>query len=385
MQKKLIALAVAGMAAAPAFAQSSVTVYGIVDLTMERVQANNHNLVVDGDLLVAKQDSYSSTRQTANSSYIGFKGTEDLGNGLKALFQIETGFNPDAATTSSIGSRDSYVGLTGGFGTVLMGTLTHPVRAFGAKHDYNPGATGIGFTGAIFGELNGAKTGTDDRAKNIVAYVSPSFSGVSLTGAFIAGENRNQKSEYDAYPYSVKEKNQYQLAAQYANGPVFVGVGYHVVKDYTDVPGGTSSKDFKDIRLMGQFDFGQGTSISALWDRQGVSDGAAALSKRSAWSVGARHAMGPHAIHAAYAKANDQADVDDSGAKMWTVGYEYSLSKRTMVKAYYANLKNDDAGMYDFYTAPVATCGSATSGCSGSTALPGADVSGFGVGLRHAF
>lgn len=378
MQKKLIALAVAGMAAAPAFAQSSVTVYGIVDLTMERVQANNSN--GPGNVTL-EQDSFSATRQQANSSYIGFKGTEDLGNGLKALFQIETGFNPDSATSSSIGSRDSYIGLTGGFGTVLMGTLTHPVRAFGAKHDYNPGATGIGFTGAIFGELNGFHSGTDDRAKNIVAYVSPSFSGFSVTGAFIAGENRNQTSEFNATDNggSAKEKNQYQLAAQYANGPAFVGVGYHVIKDYTDVPGGTSAKDYKDVRIMGQFDFGQGTSISALWDRQGVSDGAAALSKRSAWSLGVRHAMGPHAIHAAYAKANEQADVDDTSAKMWTVGYEYSLSKRTMVKAYYANLKNDDNARYDFYTAPVGTYGSNTS------AQPDVDVSGFGVGLRHAF
>ncbi len=89
--------------------------------------------------------------------------------------------------------------------------------------------------------------------------------------------------------------------------------------------------------------------------------------------------MGPHAIHAAYAKANEQADVDDTSAKMWTVGYEYSLSKRTMVKAYYANLKNDDNARYDFYTAPVGTYGSNTS------AQPDVDVSGFGVGLRHAF
>lgn len=381
MQKKLIALAVAGMAAAPAFAQSSVTVYGIVDLTMERVQADNSN--GPGNVTL-EQDSFSATRQTANSSYIGFKGTEDLGNGLKALFQIETQFNPDAAVSSSIGNRDSYIGLTGGFGTVLMGTLTHPIRAFGAKADYNPGATGIGFTGAIFGELNGVRTATDVRANNIVAYVSPSFSGFSVTGAFIAGENRNQANEYAATNAggSAKEKNQYQLAAQYANGPVFVGLGYHVAKDFTDVPGGTPSKDFKDLRLMGQFDFGQGTSITALWDRQGVSNagdiGRADLSKRTAWMVGARHAMGPHALHAAYAKANDQSDVDDSSAKFWTIGYEYSLSKRTMVKAYYANLKNDDNARYDFYTAPVGTQ-------SGTSALPDVDVSGFGVGLRHAF
>lgn len=386
MQKKLIALAVAGLVSAPVFAQSNVTVYGVVDLTMERVEATNHT--INGGAVALPQDSYSATRQSANSSYIGFKGVEDLGNGLKAVFQLETQFWPDKASdqTTRIGDRDSYIGLTGGFGTVLMGTLTHPIRAMGAKTDFTPGGTGLGFTGAIFGELNGVRTAPDQRANNIVAYVSPSYSGLTVTGAFIAGENRNQNNEWNGTSagYSAKEKNQYQVAVQYENGPIYLGVAYHDAKDFTDhITNSTGSKDFRDVRVAGMYNFGQGTTISALWDRQGVSNagdiGRADLSKRTAWMVGAKHVMGPHAIHLAYAKANDQEDVDNSNAKMWSLGYEYSLSKRTMVKAYYANLKNDNAGMYDIYTSPVATRSAATSG------LPDADISGFGVGLRHSF
>ena len=74
-------------------------------------------------------------RLDTHGNYIGFKGTEDLGNGLKALFVFETAMATDtnSPTGTVFGGRDAYVGLTGGFGTVVAGTLTHPLRAMGAK------------------------------------------------------------------------------------------------------------------------------------------------------------------------------------------------------------------------------------------------------------
>src|SRR5574343_2044061 len=104
MQKKIIALAVAGLASTAAFAQTNVTVYGIADLSQGAVRATGENSAHAG-----------VTRLDSNSSYIGFKGVEDLGNGLKAVFQFEN--NVSADTNSGLnGIRDSFVGLAGGFG-----------------------------------------------------------------------------------------------------------------------------------------------------------------------------------------------------------------------------------------------------------------------------
>src|ERR1017187_10704872 len=105
MQKKLIALAIAGLSSV-AFAQPNVTVYGVADVSIESVGANGAKSGTSESGTNANLGN--SARVNSNSSYIGFKGTEDLGNGLKALFQFETGFAADVGTYNGAG-RDTYV------------------------------------------------------------------------------------------------------------------------------------------------------------------------------------------------------------------------------------------------------------------------------------
>ncbi len=234
MQKKLIALAIAGLAAAPAFAQTNVTIYGVADLTWEYVDAKgarNETADLDG-----------RSRLTSNSSLLGFKGVEDLGNGLKAIFQFETGISADTGMGSSFSARDTFVGLSSAWGTILGGNLTHPLRAMGSKVSMSPGATGIGFTAATYGTILGLKTGTDDRTPNTVAYVSPALmGGLTFTGAYINGE-RNENVTVTAPGTATNpvlppggtvslESYQWQLAAQYENGPLYLGIGYHQAED----------------------------------------------------------------------------------------------------------------------------------------------------------
>src|SRR5574343_769927 len=142
MQKKIIALAVAALASSAAFAQTNVTVYGVVDMGQAFVKSSGSDVANTNQGTVGRLDS--------NSSYLGFKGVEDLGNGLKAVFQYETGFSTDTGGALA-GGRDSFVGLTGGFGTVVAGNLTHPLRAMGVKVELAPGATGIGTTMSVTG------------------------------------------------------------------------------------------------------------------------------------------------------------------------------------------------------------------------------------------
>src|SRR5574343_219704 len=148
MQKKVIALAVAALASSAAFAQTNVTIYGVVDVQQAWVKSSG---AVDGN------NQKTVCRLDSHGNYIGFKGVEDLGNGLKAVFQYETEFYADAGGGLT-GNRDSFVGLTGGFGTVVAGRLTHPLRAMGAKVDLLPGAAGFGTTASLTGQIAGVKT-----------------------------------------------------------------------------------------------------------------------------------------------------------------------------------------------------------------------------------
>lgn len=395
MQKKIIALAIAGLASSAAFAQSNVTIYGVMDITQAAVKASGGT--------AANSNLLSRTRLDSNSSLIGFKGSEDLGGGMKAIFQYESGIAADVAGAVA-GGRDTYVGLTGGFGTVLMGTLTHPIRLMGAKVDMNPGATSSAFVGSIFGKFAGFATGTDNRATNTLAYVTPSFSGFTVTGAYINGEARSA----DGAAVSTKT-NSYQIAGEYENGPLYVGLGYHYAKDpqaagAIAVPGtpasglngqvganvfanGAYNDKLKDWRLAASYKLPSNTTLSALWDSQKYdqsANAAATNAKRTAWMVAAKQSFGVTDVWLEYAKANDVSGgvcsvagftCGDTGSHQWTLGASYSLSKRTMVHGYYTKITNDRAVAYDFYV----------NGAGITAANNGSDPEAYGVGIRHTF
>ncbi len=368
-----------------AFAQSNVTIYGVMDAGQAWVKssdsANNSNV-----------DQKTVGRLDSNTSYIGFKGTEALGNGLTALFQYESNISSDTAAAMS-GGRDTYVGLTGGFGTAVAGNLTHPLRAMGSKVEILPGSgAGFGSAGSITGEFGGYKTGADDRAANAVAYVSPSFSGLTATVAYVNGEATESSSQNGGNGYNSRA---WQIAGQYENGPIYAGIGYH--KAYAvNIAAGTGNTalavipaiadfDARIWRLAGTYTLPTETKLMALYDNT-LLDGPAAgdTMKRTAWSVGVAQPFGAHTVGLQYAKAGDIAVTgpdDNDGAKMWTLAYSYSLSKRTMIHARYSKLNNDNDGASTFYSNPVGQPNGT------GTAVTGGDIdyTGYMVGLRHTF
>jgi predicted porin len=221
MQKKFIALAIASMGAAGiASAQSNVTIYGIADVSFESVRA--------GGATGTGTTVASRSRVQTNSSYIGFKGAEDLGGGMKALFQFENGIVADSgytagATTSSAAgaltngqtaggtqagtsggangsmfgpSRNTYVGLTGNFGTALLGYMDTPFRTMQSGFDVMPGATGVGGYNGVFGRAAGNAANLNFRTQAI-AYKTPTFSGFDATIAYVPNELKsNSASAY---------------------------------------------------------------------------------------------------------------------------------------------------------------------------------------------
>ena len=171
MQKKIIALAVAAMASGAAFAQSNVTVYGIADMA---------GVVRDGEV---GKTRYAVDSGVLSTSRIGFKGVEDLGNGLKALFTLEYGLRMDqstgigASTDAQAVARQQFVGLTGGFGTAVAGHLQTTGLDFSVAGTALGSSTALGAMNVVGGSTLVAAT---SRANNAVAYISPSFSGLTL-------------------------------------------------------------------------------------------------------------------------------------------------------------------------------------------------------------
>lgn len=392
MQKKLIALAVAGLASTAAFAQSNVTVYGVADGSFDVVKVSNS--AADGNNLG------NTTRVSTNSSLIGFKGAESLGNGLTAVFQFESGIGFENGGSLSA-SRDSYVGVAGGFGTVVLGTLTGPTRALGSALDVNAGATGIGANAALLGKLGNHLVGTTDtngsytanagcttrsatcasifdtRWKNAIAYVSPTFAGLSLTAAYVANENKSIAGNLGTAAQA--NTTGYDVGLKYANGPVMAAVTYNAVdlgNNNTSFSG--KSTDVADFRVGASYDFGIAT-VRALFDSTRA-DNYSTVGKatQNVYGLGATYNVTPagkllaQAYFARDLKVNGSS-AKDTGAKLFELGYEHSLSKRTMLKAVYAHLNNDDGAAYDF--------GINATG----VAKAGATVQGLSLGLRHTF
>ena len=174
MQKKIIALAVAGLASTAAFAQSNVTIYGVADMAIVHTNASGAksvNAVESGGLA---------------GSRLGFKGVEDLGNGLKAMFTLEYALNMDNNTGvgatdspwSSTAARQQFVGLTSNYGTVVAGRLQTAGYDFACS--INPLAGGAFATNDKLSGGTLLSCGSTGRADSALAYISPSFGGVTV-------------------------------------------------------------------------------------------------------------------------------------------------------------------------------------------------------------
>ncbi|NJA88497.1 porin [Rhodocyclus tenuis] len=394
MQKKLIALAVAGLVSGGAFAQSNVTVYGTLDATFESASATGAANTA-GNL-------GPRSRISSNSSLLGFKGEEALGNGLSAVFQIETAITADGSSNTSVvkdangatvgttagantfgATRDTFVGLKSAtLGTITAGLQTGPTRALGSAIDLNAGATGPGANSSLIGKINGINTGSsgtfDTRFANSIAYTSPSFAGFNAVAAYVAGENKTAENVSGAAKLNTSG---YDLGGFYNNGPIYAGLTYGRLSTGTELTG----KEFQSIaRLAGAYTFEGGHKITALYEQNKVGYlGGAADLKQNIWGLGAKFMVTPAGgLIAQYYQAQDTsgaANNSNTGAKLYEVGYEYSLSKRTLVKASYNRIDNKDRANFDFNVGAVGNTSSYGAAAAGSNPQV------IAVGLRHSF
>jgi predicted porin len=398
MQKKLIALAIAGLSTAAFADTANVTLYGVADATFDSVN------VGDGHAAGATGPG-GYQRVSTNSSYIGFKGADSIGNGLTAVFQYESGIGFDNLGSLSA-SRDSYIGLAGGFGTVAIGNLTGPSRALGAAVDVNSGATGIGANTGIIGKLNNVITGRfdttalgntvlaqvsgagtcarsatcaggfDTRLANAIAYISPNMGGVTIIVGYVPNENKGGSSASSSQPST----SAYDIGATYANGPLMIGV----TDSQVDTKNSVDTKPSL-VRVAGSYDFGV-AKVRALYD-QTKATYTGVEAKQTDYGVGVTVPLGSGSLLAQYYTAGKEkvngSDQADTGANLIEIGYEYTLSKRTMLIANYTKIDNKNNSTYDFGVNSAGSNTATAPATNGVTA--GASVSGFQIGMRHTF
>ena len=356
MKKSILALAVLGAMAGTAAAQSSVTVYGIVDagFVAERGgAAGSVNKLTSG---------------IASGSRIGFKGTDDLGGGLSALFLLENGFNVDGGSLGQGGllfGRQAFVGLSGGFGTVTLGRQYTPQYLTLAFVD--PFITGmLGDAANIMPNTgNGAS-----RMDNAIKYATKDLSGFSAELAYGFGEVADDNSA----------GRQLGAAIAYKGGPLAVRLGYHNRNNDTATVKNTS--DGKSTLLGATYDFGIAKAHAAYGVNKGLNSSPlrntsnpygslvapTASTKSDDWLFGVTVPLGVHTIRASYVHKNDKTAANQD-ASQWGLGYLYALSKRTDLYASYAHISNKNGAGY--------TVGSAIEAGSGDSAVA--------VGVRHAF
>ncbi|CAN7689309.1 porin [Pseudoduganella sp. LjRoot289] len=361
MQKRLIFLAIALAASGCAAAQSNVTVYGRLNVSIEDMETSAG----------AAGKPLSITRMVNNRSVFGFRGVEDLGGGMKALFQIEGTLSPDTGDGSPA-ARDTRVGLEGGFGQLFLGHWTTPYNnATSGLDPFYPTTAGymsiIGNGSGSSVDNVGNLSSFDRRQQNSISWYSPAWRGWTLRTAHGMSEER---------PASGAKPSLTSLAAIYEQGPWYAALAHELHKDYQGV-----GRDDSGTKLAAAYKFGD-TRVAAIAEKLRYETATGKLERQS-WYVSATHQIGPHGLRLGLARAADAKGTStqkigyikrgpDSGATHVTLGYDYALSRRSSVYAYTTRLRNDPNGLHDFAINPL-------------TVSAGATLKGSAFGIRHAF
>ena len=347
MNKKLLALAVASACVAPSvMAQSAnpVTLYGRVYVTVESVKADGGG---PGVADVANRAQISD-----NSSLLGVRGTEDLGGGLKAFFQLETGFAADTSQTS-FATRNSGVGLQGGWGSVLAGRWDSPYKVRG----YGPDVYGDLNLGGITAALHGGAWGfgsQDLRLANVLQYWSPTMSGFQVKIAQTANEGKTATLNPSVMSYSVTWKG----------GAFDAGYSYQESKDFS-----ATIRKVKANQLDGTWKIGS-FKLGAIYEELSAD----IVTKQKNWLGSVIWTMGKHDFAYQYMNADAgglKTASTQPSCDVNSLGYFYNWSKRSQLVATYVKVDNKDGARCKFGANDVGSAGQ--------------DREGFGVGIKHVF
>ena len=305
MKKSLIALAVLAASGA-AMAQSSVTLYGIADAFVGSTEVE-----VAG---IGQRQTNVST-SGVNGSRWGLKGSEDLGGGMKAIFTLESGFSLDTGASAQNGtlfSRQAYVGLQSGFGTVSLGRQYSAYDNLQGATNHNYDAFTFSSRGAV--SANGIKDYTN-RIDNSIAYATPDFGGFSGAVVYGFGENKNTAANVNG-----DATDNASVHIKYANGPILVGYAYQQEK-LAAIAGGQDKNKYNLVG--GSYDFGV-AKLTASYNTAKNN-----VLKDKEGQIGVSVPFGAAAISAGYTRSKSEGLGTEYTGKGYSVLATYALSKRT--------------------------------------------------------
>ncbi len=328
MKKSIVTLAIAASLAAPAAVLADATVYGNVHLSIN---------AADNDVAGAQ----NNLQMSSNTSAIGVKGSEDLGDGMKAIYKVEFGIDllgkadstPDtsAANTGSgaLGGRDQFVGIKGGMGTVKFGTMSSNYKQMGGKVDplYRTPLEGRGFLGTQ-SSLHGGRGVNKGRQTNTVQYVSPKFSGIQLVANTTV---------------SGSDQESFGVGVRWANKNILAYVDYidSEIKPSGAATGGTTDDAFKVGGKYSTKAFSVAAQYESATDRtasaHNAKDGYDYLFLAGTYNFSKNDAV---------ILTFGQASADTSAAKDYTglaVAYNHKLSKQTNAYVGYGAKSSDAA------------------------------------------
>jgi predicted porin len=360
MKKQLVVAAIAAALSMPA-ANADVVVYGKVHVSIDSLNYDFGSYepwepIMGGTIGVSYGAMGTGWYVASRASRIGFKGTEDLGNGLSLIWKAETTYDFADGNAWDSG-RNAYIGLAGDWGTFLYGIHDTPFKMSTGQLDLFADQLGdynndLNAQHALLGP------GFDDvRAPNAIAYISPNMNGLTFAAAIVPGEN--------SVPGSDGLADGYSLAAMYSNNGLYLSAAYEDVEDL-------------DLHIHQKWRIGVGYTINTFTlnaiyenDHSGWSGGPTD-DDHDIWQVSGAYDFGNNRIKAAYGENSGEHTYEfgatESKRKSWAIGLDHKLSKRTTAYAVYADVSNSSSGR-------------------GMVMLssPEPDVDGFSMGLIHNF
>ncbi|MBV8048369.1 MAG: porin [Paludibacterium sp.] len=389
MQKKTLLVALgAALATQWAFADST-TIYGVMSASVESASATGGTTTYP-----------TQTRVADNNSRIGFKGTEDLGNGLQTIWQVENslkyfeqGGTNDAGSSATFATRNTFVGLA----SPVWGTFQMGYYDSAYKRLTNGGVNVMGDTAA---DIDGTTTNVaaifsrgEARLKNSINYTSPSWNG--LQGGISYGYGENQTSTQTG------ARNHLSLAAAYTWQALQIGAGWDRtyntggylgyfagVNGTGSVSNGLAYSNGQDVtftKLVASYKFASGTYVGAGVEHGEYGVAGSSAMGQTGWTVAAAQDIGPATVKLSYSKLgslSNTATPDAYQATEWVLGGVYNLSKSTQLLSYYARIKNNAMANVDFANTPLYTSGV---GSSSAVLAPGNRLSVFGLGMKVCF
>ncbi|MBB1075093.1 porin [Rhodoferax sp. 4810] len=391
MNKQLIGAAIAAAVAVPSAAMAEAILYGKLNVSLDYAEVTNAVALPQFDAngnQISDGEDFTGWGVNGDGGFMpggnrdnrfGVKGSEDLGNGLKAIYQFEVILNLSAADNNFVSStsgndnfivRTSFAGLAGSFGTVLMGRHDTPMKVSTGPLDL------FDETVADYAYSVGFE---DLRVDNAVAYISPSFSGFQFMGALVApggattGFGANANSD---------EIGAYSLAAIYKNGPFYGSLAYESisnesymntqVSDAGELNPAYIDDDYNKWRAsFGILDW-NGFTFAAIYEgrENNLDNNTNYIQDMALWQIQAGYAFGNNMVKAMYGAVDRDIDFDNSNTieefdadrNTWAVAFDHNLSKRTKAYVLYSSVEDDNVDI-----------------------VRGAEWSNFSIGMMHKF